>query len=121
MITLMQSNTQPLESRYLSHLIAYLKLKGWHTYKEASKWYEFRGEQDINRNPLEIILPRDSDAVDTSNYIEKAINLLSEISEESVGTTSQRIRYYSFQDKDFQQYSHSNLPHQSRCAEFQFT
>jgi hypothetical protein len=92
MNVLPQDRSPLLDSQYLSYLISYLKWVGWQIAEETPTWYEFQGGQDASGTPLPLILPRDPNTSDAKGYIEKAIELLSAISDESIHLTAQRVR-----------------------------
>lgn len=77
------------------NLISYLGLIGWtRSEKTNRRWLIFTGQSDINKHPIEIVLPRNFDSSDINVYLTSAIGTLSAVSRESTTTLIKRIKYY---------------------------
>lgn len=77
------------------HLDPYLKLSGWQLSEETNtNWLVYKGVEDSNGEPLEIVLPRYSKVANFRSYVENAINLLAGLKDEDIQLTIQKIILY---------------------------
>lgn len=76
-------------------LLEYLKYTSWELQTSPKgKWLIFRGSKDVYGEPLEIVLPQNSNATDLPWYISNAVGLLAALANESAETIANKIRYY---------------------------
>lgn len=88
-------NSTLLRNCRIEDLIAYLKLTNWKLADSSNdRWLIFKGASDINGDPLEIVLPANPNARDTSVYLASAINLLSALSEDYPESIIKKISLY---------------------------
>ena len=84
-----------LRGLHFENLISYLELTGWKLAETSNdRWLVFEGASDIEGEPLEIVLPRDSSAPDLKIYLATAVNLLSAVTEDSPENVVRKIRYH---------------------------
>jgi hypothetical protein len=75
--------------------VKYLDLTGWKLSTSSNKkWMIFEGASDYYGNPLEIVIPQDSEAPDISTYISNAVNLLSALHQTDPELLVHNIRYH---------------------------
>jgi len=86
-------HTASFDRRYMSHLIAYLRLKGWDQ-REYPRWTEFYGEEDEDGEPLMLVLPRNPNSPETQDYMDKAVELLSALYNEPEIAIAWRVQHF---------------------------
>jgi hypothetical protein len=79
-----------------NNLLPYLRYSGWIEYHEPSdNWIVFHGEQDINGQPFELVLPRvNKSHEEKQSYIIKAVEILTALKNEPMQLIAQSIICY---------------------------
>jgi len=86
--------TAPTYNLPVEHVVSYLKLKGWKLAHDNKRWYVFEGYEDIEGNPFEIVLPKNTSAPDYSIYVQQTVNILSSLTDKTPETITNDMLFY---------------------------
>lgn len=78
----------------VENVVAYLGLIGWKASEASGRWLVFEGSADVDGEPLQIVLPLDSQARDLRAHLANAVSLLSDMTEESPEEVVRRVKFY---------------------------
>lgn len=86
--------TAPTYNLAVEHVVSYLKLGGWKLVHDNKRWYVFEGYEDIEGNPFEIVLPKNTRAPDYSIYVQQTVNILSSLTDKTPETITNDMLFY---------------------------
>lgn len=78
----------------VENIALYLQTEGWSLVSDNRVVYAFEGFEDADGEPLEIILPKNIEAPDYSNYVRNTVSLVSALTEKAASTVANEIKLF---------------------------
>ena len=75
----------------LGILKAYLEGEGWHLANDNDRWLVYEGQDDINGDPFEVVLPKKTQSSEYPIYVKHTLDILSSIADKSHASVAEDI------------------------------
>ncbi|MDE2855232.1 MAG: hypothetical protein OXN88_13755 [Chloroflexota bacterium] len=77
----------------LERLVSYLKFEGWKLVSDNERWYILEGYEDIDGDPIEIILSKNDSTPDYRLYIQQTLDIVSSLTNKSPDVLAREVMH----------------------------